>query len=1393
MPLLYTEHSLDFDGIDDFVNVGNVSELTFERTDAFSVSFWMKTSTNTLSVVLGKIEDVAPFRGWDVQVKGDGTLRWELVSTSASDQAVVDTTSLVTDGLWHHYVCTYSGDSDAGNMAVYRDGESLPLVIVSDTLSATIVSTADFNIAQRDPADLRWTGRISEVAVYDKSLTTSEVASVYSAGNPPNLLSVGPTANLEGYWRLGEHDYPTVPDLSSSGNDGTMTNMGVEDIVVDAPLPHQAYYCIELQESLSQYVTMGHVSEVAFADTDSFSVSLWVKTLSDRDPDGYLVSQIDDTVDNRGWGFIQTAGQLRAVLYNNGGSDGIDVQTTNLNALDGEWHHCVLTYDGSGLASGVSLYVDAVSGSINVLQDNLTGTIFENAAPLNLNSRQDGGSLSTGYYTEVSIWSKELSGSEVSALYNGGVPRDARTLGSTADLQGYWVVDRENYPTLVDFSLNANNGTAVSTSTVDINLDAPGIDFTNPSVDVLSVEFTGDGHIEVGDVPELDFETTDPFSLVCMAKISTTGQYNPLLTKEEGSGAFEGYMMGLLSSGAVFFRLEGNGGSNNKIELSSIPGSFKDEIWRLFVVTYDGGLAAAGVHIYVDGIEIPFTVARDTLSNSTLNSAPFQIGDRDSNNTPPTGFIGWAAVYSKELTEADVRRLYNGRSSSDLLEVFPAGNLVGYWRMGDGDTFPTITDHSASGNDGLLVGNFHQERLVDDRPPGTPLTQLANGLGGESSFEPGFGFGRNDSFSMSCWFKTDSGSGSYPKLMGQREVGGAYNQGWWMQIEGFGSWNPGGVAVFLGYDDLGDLELYVNTNSTYNSLSWHHAVMTYDGSATAAGITIYIDGVAVASTVRHDTLGANDFATAGPFAVESAGEIGSASESAVCQAAVYDKELSAGEVTAIYGAGTPPDLTSIGPTGNLVGYWPVTSTDANTGGIEDVSVGGNDLTSQDLSGAIQGEHPQPLVSSYSLDYDGNDDYVNIGNTADLAFERTDPFSLMAWIRPTIGVLGAILGKHEGSGDFSGWEISISATGTLIFELVNTGGGVDMIQVETDSAVTNEWNHVAVTYDGSSDATGARFYVNGLEVAVTVVTDTLSGSILTSVPVRIGGRGSGTLNPFNGLIDEVAIYDRALAPSEVLTLGGQVIPQDHAAVGPVDSLISWWRMGDIGPAVYPTIADMTITYDNDGTMTNMGPEDIVSLVSMALTSVYLDYIYGAYPIGESTGPAGDILILTYAAEVEISAYYKMRALADPGPGYVTWVVDTLPDYTGVFAPASIQGGSAIVSDRWDTEAFLYRGIQQDKTTSNTTGPVTVADPMGGLILLGVDTSDVAWLDLGLITLPATPQVGSEVVIKDIGGQADSKRIAVDGDGNDIDGQENRLLDSQYEAMHLVFGGVQWSVV
>ena len=75
--------------------------------------------------------------------------------------------------------------------------------------------------------------------------------------------------------------------------------------------------------------------------------------------------------------------------------------------------------------------------------------------------------------------------------------------------------------------------------------------------------------------------------------------------------------------------------------------------------------------------------------------------------------------------------------------------------------------------------------------------------------------------------------------------------------------------------------------------------------------------------------------------------------------------------------------------------------------------------------------------------------------------------------------------------------------------------------------------MALTYDGSGKAAGARLYVDGERAAVEIARDTLAGPIATDAPLTIGRRSLGP--PFLGQIDDLRVYGRVLEPGQIANL------------------------------------------------------------------------------------------------------------------------------------------------------------------------------------------------------------------------------------------------------------------
>ena len=165
-----------------------------------------------------------------------------------------------------------------------------------------------------------------------------------------------------------------------------------------------------------------------------------------------------------------------------------------------------------------------------------------------------------------------------------------------------------------------------------------------------------------------------------------------------------------------------------------------------------------------------------------------------------------------------------------------------------------------------------------------------------------------------------------------------------------------------------------------------------------------------------------------------------------------------------------------------------------------------------------------------------------------AFNRTSPFSFSLWLKPTEEQERAVVFHRSRAWTDSGsrgYELLLEQ-GKPSFGLIHFWPG-NALKVKALTALpTNEWSHLAITYDGSSRAGGVRLYLNGEPLALEVVRDTLYKDILHrsqwgdmevgNIELTLAGRfrDSGFKN---GLIDEFEVFDRCLTPWEVKSVAG----------------------------------------------------------------------------------------------------------------------------------------------------------------------------------------------------------------------------------------------------------------
>ena len=156
----------------------------------------------------------------------------------------------------------------------------------------------------------------------------------------------------------------------------------------------------------------------------------------------------------------------------------------------------------------------------------------------------------------------------------------------------------------------------------------------------------------------------------------------------------------------------------------------------------------------------------------------------------------------------------------------------------------------------------------------------------------------------------------------------------------------------------------------------------------------------------------------------------------------------------------------------------------------------------------------------ALSFNGSNSMVRVADSASL--DLTTAMTLSAWIRPTVSQSGwrTILQRETDAyflnASNSDGPLRPSGGGTL-------GGNTQYLSGPTASPI-NAWTHVALTYDGAA----LRLFVNGTQVANRATTGAIQA---TDNPLWIGGNiPYGEY--FEGLIDEVRVYNRALTQADI---------------------------------------------------------------------------------------------------------------------------------------------------------------------------------------------------------------------------------------------------------------------
>lgn len=584
-----------------------------------------------------------------------------------------------------------------------------------------------------------------------------------------------------------------------------------------------------------------------------------------------------------------------------------------------------------------------------------------------------------------------------------------------------------------------------------------------------------------------------------------------------------GQLRGLISNGPQFTRALSN--------FSPQTG-----VWHHLAFTYDFSGGVSTLKLYANGVEV--TTGTDGTANILpfydANAYPLLIGGEFENNASGFTLDGQAdevSVYGRALAQTEIFDIVQagsfGKCAAGSACVSAPGGLVS-WYKGENNALDSNSRNPGTLQNGAAFasGKVGQAFSLDGSNDYVSTADSAD-----------WDFGTND-FAIEGWFNSPNPTDVRRIISAGSQADGANN----LWAFGYGDipvWGGGqrlNFAVFNG----GGYSDFSSNPVTFNPNTWHHAAVVRSGTS----LTFYLDGTAIGTVAIGAGFAVNGGSTGAIIGARYNNNPSTIFEFAngrLDEISVYNRALSAAEISSVYNAagnGKCLNYVCVQTPNDLVSWF------AGEGNALDAK-SNNHGTLQNGTTFGVGQVGR------AFNFDGADDKVAVPNSPSLDITGNQ-LTIEAWINPT-AVNGdrQIVSLANSTLQPAGRKYGLFVqNGSLGFE-VNATGGYGNPPVF--GAITpNVWTHVAGVYNGSQ----MIWYINGSAAA----SFSLSGNIVSNNgEFAIGQFAVAGASSFQGAIDEVGIYNRALSQAELQSIVNAGQPGKCKPVGlnPAANQIAWF--------------------------------------------------------------------------------------------------------------------------------------------------------------------------------------------------------------------------------------------
>jgi chitodextrinase len=481
--------------------------------------------------------------------------------------------------------------------------------------------------------------------------------------------------------------------------------------------------------------------------------------------------------------------------------------------------------------------------------------------------------------------------------------------------------------------------------------------------------------------------------------------------------------------------------------------------------------------IYFNGQLAASKAVSGTMNNT---SNPLGIGyDPIGGALYFNGEIDEVLILGEALNATQIAALYATQNTAPVL----TNALVANYKM-DGDS----KDASVSGNHAFNFGAV----LTTDRFGFGNSAYYFNGTDALLTAEPTAPL-NSENLTVSFWINVR-------ELPAQGEAFVISHGGWQSRFKI--SLPAHGKLVFTTNHTNGISDMDAGDAGALTPNTWKHVVMVHDGLKNI----IYMDGVVVATKDVVGQLNSTFFPLGMGFNPIDGGNYFNGS---LDEVQFYNYALSASEIADLHG------VQSADPSGNpdLVADYKF------AGNANDHSVYENHATGDASPGMDRFGY-----AANAMHFDGTSSLIAANSPA----LNSPATSISFWARVNELPVNGEAYLLSNGGWQSRWKISLPPHGKPVFTTNHANGISDMDSGDGNVLSPGEWKHLVFVHDGTDD----KIYMNGVQVATKAVPGDLNN---TSHPLGFGYNPIDGGNYFDGDLDEVQLYSRALSAAEILDL------------------------------------------------------------------------------------------------------------------------------------------------------------------------------------------------------------------------------------------------------------------